>query len=274
MKRFWKLLLALFLVVAFALPAQAEMRKMWAQAYKWEGGMDADGTMTLTKLNDSVRFWVQAVSADTLETLYEYDDPSNTSLDNPITVANFEDATVCNGLIAFNVDPTDANDKAVDLYVVMQDGGFFVFVEDFDENQHTIVIDARPGVEHHGIYRTAVISSTTEVDTEVDFSYDTVVRAVTVEIITEDAGTTVDIGIDTSAAGDVDGFVDGISLATAGFVDNTLTTVGEYLDDASDADIVGYPIDGTDEQTMCYAGESTTNNTGVIMIHYWFTRLR
>ncbi len=274
MKRFWKLLLALALVAAFVIPAHAVNRDMWAYVYKWEGGTNADGTMILTRLNDSVRFWVQAVGADTLETLYEYDDPANTSLTNPITVAKFEDNAVCNDMVAFNVDPTDTNDIAVDLYVVMQDGGFFAFVEDFDENQHAVVIDARPGVEHHGAYRTAVIDSTTEIDTEVDFSYDTIVRAVTAEIITIDAGTTVDVGIDTSTAGDVDGFVDGISLATAGFVDNTLTTVGDYLDDASDADIVGYPIDGTDEQTLCYAGESTTNNTGVVMIHYWFTRLR
>jgi len=277
MHKFRNFIIALLAVFVFAIPAQAVQQDMWAYVYKWEGGMNADGTLVLTRLADSVRFWVQAEGSDTLETLYEFDDSANTSLTNPVSVANFESATVCNDRIAFSVDPTDStNDRYVDLFVVMQDGGFMAFVENFDKYTHSVVIDARPGVEHHGAYRSAVIVSTTEVDTEVDFAYDTIVRAVTAEIITVDTGAlcNIDVGIDTSVSGDVDGFIDGIDLTTAGFVDNTITTVGDLLDDGTDIEPVGYAIDSTDEQTLCYAGDSTGNSTGVVMIHYWFTRIR
>ncbi len=279
MKRLLTFITAFLVMVSFSFPAQAEMRDMKAYVYKWEGGMNADGTQILTRLTSGVRFWVQAVGADTLETLYEFQDLS-TSLTNPVSSANFASSTVCNDMVQFSVDPTDAvNDAAVDVYVVLTDGGFTAFVEDFDRNTHTIVVDARPGIKHHGMYRTPVLVYGASSDTEVDFAYDTIVHAVTAEIITTDGtdnvtGTsnvsnTVDIG----TADDPNGFVDGISLTTAGFVDNTITTVGELLDDGTTTDIVGHKIDGTDEQTLHFAIDSGAS-TGVVMIHYWFTRVR
>ena len=270
MKRIFKIFTVALMIFALTVPiASAEIQKMTASVYSWDGKMTTDGKPELTLLESGVRFWVCAIDTSTLETLTEHD--STTSLTNPVTSTNFASDTVCADKVQFQVDPTDAtSDRYVDLYVVDTNGGYFTFVENFDKYQRTIVIDERPGVIHHGVYRTAVIASNTEVDTEIEWDYDTFIYNVVPEIITVDSGRAIDVGIDTSSSGDIDGFVDGASLTTAGYPTQSATTKGDLIDDGT-SDSLAYAIDGTDEQTFSYAGDSTANDTGVVNIHYMFS---
>ncbi len=261
------------MLVAFALvipvPAQAVSQYFRAEVYSWDGTQSFDGKPKLTLLTSGVRYWVTAINTSTLETLYESD--GTTSLTNPVTSTNYASDTVGEDKISFWVDPTDSSaDRYVDLYVVGTDG-FFTLIENFDKYQHTVILDKSPGKTHHGIYRTAVISGTTEVDTEVDFPYDSLVINFVAEVITVDTGASNDInvGLDTSAAGDIDGFIANADLTTAGYVTQSATNMGDLIDDGTSQAIV-YGIAGTVEQTMSYAGDSAANSTGVANIHYWF----
>jgi len=271
-----KRLIAFFVIIAIVLvmviPAHAESQKMWAKVYSWDGTMTVDGKPNLTLLTSGVRYWVCAIDTSTLETLYEYDTPG-TSLTNPVTSTNFASDTVGQDMVAFTVDPTDAtNDRYVDLYVVTT-SGYFAFVENFDKYTHTVIIDARHGVVHHGMYRTDAISGSTEIDTEVDFPYDSHIYNVFIEVLTADtAGQNcgVEVGIDTSVSGDVDGFVNSANLGSTGYVTQSASNKGAFIDDGTSDSLV-YSIDGTDEQTLCYAGDSASNASGVVNIHYLFS---
>jgi len=281
MRKFFKMIATAMLVFALIVPvANAELQDMKATVYSWDGKISTDGKPVLTKLTSGVRFWVCAINTSTLETLYEHTDldgQAMTSLTNPITSTNFASDTVCGDKIRFKVDPTDsADDRYVDLYVVDTNGGYFAFVENFDKYHHTVVIDERPGVVHHGVYRSAVITSTTEVDTEIDFDYDTFIHNVFVEIVTVETaqsggvGVGVDVGLDTSSSGDVNGFVDGSDLTSSGYPTQSATVKGALIDDGT-SDSLAYAIDGTDEVELCYAGDSTGNALGVVNIHYMFS---
>lgn len=275
MKRIFTIFAALMLVFALIVPAaHADIKSYKATVYSWDGKINVDGTPVLTKLTSGVRFWVCAIDASTLETLYEHQDldgSAYTSLTNPVTSTNFASDTVCGDMVRFRTDPTDSSaDTYVDLYVVDTNGGYFAFVENFSPSNQTIVIDERPGVLHHGVYRTGVLATTAETDSEVDFDYDTFIHNVWIEVITTAANTLVDVGIDTSVSGDVDGFVDGTPMTTAGYPTQSATYKGALIDDGT-SDSLAYAIDGTDEQTMCYAMNSATAATGVVNVHYMFT---
>src|SRR3989304_2953414 len=91
------------LCILAAVPAQAAFVDMWANVYKWTGGMTADGNMALTRVSSGITFKVLAVDSDTAETTYVYANKAMTSLTNPITTANFASSTVCNDRVAFRV---------------------------------------------------------------------------------------------------------------------------------------------------------------------------
>lgn len=296
MKRFKLFILALLIAAfGFAAPVQAEIQDMWAAVYKWEGGMSADGKPVLTQLTTGVTFKVLAIDSDTAETLYYPVAKANTSLTNPVTTTNFASDTVCKDRVAFRVDPTDAtNDRYVDLIVVDTVGGYSIFVENFDKYQHTIVIDERPNVMHHGIIWFGA-SSTSEIDTGIDFTPDTFVHDVRVEVVTVASAISLDVGILSSGTGgDADGFRANVLLTTAGYVkDTAVVTDGTTIDftgastygvllvtaiTGSDAvatgggkSYLGYAIDGTSTSSLTYTMNSTT---GAGYVHYWFNRMR
>ncbi len=268
------------LLVAFALvvpaPAQAVVRNFTAEVYSWDGSMSFDGKPNLTRLTTGVTFKVLATGSDTAETLYYYDTPAQTSLTNPVTTTNFADNAVCADRVRFATDPTDGSDDRVDLMVINTVGGGYVFFEDFNyQNDHTIIIDERPGIMHAGaIWFT--LNSDTETTTGIDFSYDTAVFAVTVEVVTlEGSSTTMDVGLDsTGTNGDIDGFINGISTASTGFPDNTITTIGDLLDDGTDVDPFGHTVLSANEQTLTYVGSAGSSASAAGYIHYTWARLR
>ena len=294
MKRF-KIFTLLLAAIAFfvAGPAQAAYKDMWANVYKWEGKQSADGKPVLTRLTTGVTFKVLAINTTTAETLYYY--KGTTALTNPVTTTNFASNTVCNDQVRFRVDPTDAtNDRYVDLIVVDTNGGYTAFVENFDAYQHTIVIDERPNIMHHGMIWFDA-TTTAETDTGVDFLADTMIHDVRVEVVTTASAKTLDVGLlSTETSGDADGFRDGVLLTTAGYVADTgVVTAGTTIDwtaastygallyksiAGSDAvasgggrSYLGHVVVSGKASSLTYS-QSSTSGDGYI--HYFFTRLR
>lgn len=295
MKRFKLLILALaaafFLIAA---PAQAVLQDMQASVYKWEGGMGADGKAVLTKIDSGIQFVVLAVDSNTEETLYY--PTKTTSLTNPVTTTSFASTSICNKRVAFRVDPTDAtSDRYVDLIVTDTNGGYTAFVENFDQYTHTIVIDERPNVQHHGIAWFGHAVSATAVDTGINFLPKTMIHDVRVEVITVDAAITLKVGTADTAAG----FRDGVSTATAGFVADTGvitngTSAGDYTAASTYGTLLYTAITGGDVSTLILGGRSylghvvntagtdddlyytllVAGDTAHGYLHYFFTKLR
>jgi len=296
MKRFklltlWLAIMALFI----AAPAQAVLQDMQASVYKWEGGMNADGTMKLTLIESGITFKVLAKSSNTAETLYY--PAKTTSLTNPVSTTNFASTSVCNKKVAFRVDPTDStDDRYVDLIVVNTAGGFTAFVEDFDRYTHTIIIDQRPNVVHQGAIWFGG-STTDEIDTGINFLAHTRIHDVMIEVVTAASAATIDIGLlSTETSGDADGFRKGILLTTTGYVkDTAVITNGTTIDftvTSTYGALLVSAIAGSDAvatgggkqylghtillptsyaHSLTYTGYSTT---GAGYIYYWFNRNR
>lgn len=221
MRKFFKILTIIFMAAIFlTAPAFAVPQDMWAKVY----ARDRDGK-DLREISSGVTFKVLVVGADTSETLTYYN--GTTSLTNPVTTTNFAADAVCNDHVAFRTDPTDATyDRYVDLIVVDTAGGYTEFVEDFDKYQHTIVIDERPGIMHHGVIWW-LFNNNVATDTEVDFLPDTIVANVLVEVVTVDATETINVGTEDTAAG----FRTGVNIDTAGYIkDTAVITSGTNAD--------------------------------------------
>jgi hypothetical protein len=293
-------LIALFLIVGFALmfaaPSDAAIKSFWANVYKMDYlGQSQD---SMTRYTSGIQFKVLQRNSDTAETLYEFPDMDDTltSLTNPVTAANFANDAVCKDRVAFQVDPGEATDTYVDLIVVDNNGGYTAFVEDFTVNEHTIIIDARPGIVHHGMVWFGA-SDNTATDTGVDFLPDTFIKNVLVEIVTVDNTETLNVGtVDTAA-----GFLSAVSLntGTEGYVDPRKATVttgssATYVSTASKigsllgSSVVGssgntdngsqhdwghiVKTSGTDDD-LYYTG-SAGSDTAAGYIHYFFVRMR
>ena len=277
-------MIILFVALALVIPApaQAEFRDFWAYVYTWDGSMGADGRAILTRVTSGITFKVLQTGSDSSETLYYYGSDALTSLTNPVTTTSFASDTICKDMVRFRTDPTDTNDDRVDLMVINTDGGGYVFFEDFNyQNDHAIVIDERPGIVHNSAIWFAVVSSggiATEVDTGIVFKYDTVIQAVTAEVVTVEASScTLNVGLKAAGTGgDVDGFIAAMSMATAGFPDNTITTVGDLLDDGTDVDPFGHTIRSANEQDLVYqqAAGTAAANTAAGYIHWTWFRTR
>jgi hypothetical protein len=251
MKKLLKL--ALILTVAFALvvPAHAAYKDMWAKVYSWDGRISNTGKMVLTEITSGITYAVlMKDSSATLETLYYYGNDAYTSLANPVTGTNFASDSISGDRVAFRVDPAETNDTAVDLMVTDQAGGYSAFVENFDVYTHTIVIDERPNVKHHGYAFIDTGTASTDIDTGIDFDRPTIIHDMIVEVgLAFPTNMYLDVGLDTSGTNGLSqGFIDGMGLGTAGYhqlnrpgVDLTLTMVntnstsswGYYISDAS-----------------------------------------
>jgi len=275
MRKFSKFLLVLIMAFFIVAPqAHAVMQDMWANVYSWDGSESVDGKPVLTLVTSGITYKVLAIDSDTAETLYVFNSDAYTSLTNPITTTVF--ATDATGMdkVAFRVDPTDANnDRYVDLIVVDTAGGYTKFVENFDKYQHTIVIDERPGIMHHGIIWFAA-TSTSETDTGIDFDYDTAVHKVIVEIVTAHAGSTDYLSVGTNSSATVPaeaaaeaGFVVDAAVATAGYVVQSAANMGTFLDDGTNNLV--HVINGSVDPNLIYSASPAAG-----YIHFFFTRLR
>lgn len=75
-------------------------------------------------------------------------------------------------------------------------------------------------IDGHLAIRVSFTKKASEYDTFIDFPTGILVHDAIVQAVTVDASGTIDIGLLESISGDSDGFVDGESLATAGFVNH------------------------------------------------------
>ena len=295
LKKFFLITLVFAVALFISVPAQAATQDMWATVYKWTGMMNTDGSASLTKLTSGVTFKVVTASADTAETLYKYGDEALTSVTNPVTAANFASATVCNKRVAFRVDPSESGDRYVDVIVTDTNGGYSVFVEDFDKYTHSIIIDERPNVLHHGVIWFSG-TTTNEIDTGIDFLQKTFVSDVRIEILTTSIGT-MDIGLLSSeTGGDANGLRMNLSLASSGFIkDTAVITNGSTTDytpastygallvtaltgtdatgDTGGKSYLGHIVDKTNAKSLTYS-VNTSISTPAGYIHYFFTRMR
>jgi hypothetical protein len=293
MKRFKWIIAFVVLALFVAAPAQAVLQDMQAAVYKWEGGMGSDGKAVLTRVESGIQFQVLSHGTATLETTYY--PKKTTALTNPVTTTSFASSTICNKRVAFRVDPTDSvDDRYVDLIVTDTNGGYTAFVEHFDQYTHTIVIDERPNILHHGIAWFSHADSSTVTDTGINFLPKTFIQDVRVEVITADAGITINVGTADTAAG----LRSGVLLTSTGFVADTgvitggttidytpASTYGSLLYTAitgSDAvatvggrSYLGHVVNtsGTDDDlyfTLSSSGVDTAHG----FIHFMFIRLR
>lgn len=295
MKKLITLFASLLLVFAFVMPVCAESQDYWAYVYKAETIDQLGDHSKCTRITSGITFKVLAVDANTSETLTYYG--GTTSLTNPVTTTNYNSATVCDDKVAFRCDPTDStNDRYVDLIVVDTAGGYTAFIENFDKYTHTIIIDERPNVVHHGCIWFAFYATATERDTGIDFDDHTFIHDVWVEVVTVDSTETIDVGILSSGTnGDADGLRDGVSLATAGYIADTavitdsgtidytpVSTYGALLVTAitgsaaiatnGGKSYIGHVVVSGNEASLTYT--PSTSDTAYGYLHYFFTRMR
>lgn len=216
------IMLAIALVFSFTVGAKAEFKDMWAYVYSWDGSLTADGKYELTKITTGVTFVVlQRNSGVTMETLYVYakDTLVTTGMAQPVTGTSMTDATICNDMVSFRVDPSETTDTYVDLIVVDQAGGYTAVVNDFTEYTHTIVIDERPLVEHWGAAWLITTATSSEVDTGIEFDRPSIIHEMKINVCTAFASLTcVNVGLTAAGTnGDADGFIYMEQLATQGW---------------------------------------------------------
>lgn len=302
MRKLTKFFTVLFLSALLFVPvAQAEFRDMWAQVYTWDGRMDSRGNMELVAVTSGITYQVLQANSDTIETLYEYGDQLYTSMTNPVTTSAYASSAISQcggGKICFKVDPGHTDDLMVDIIVVNTAGGYTHVAKGITDKDHTIVIDERPNIQHHGIYWfTYALGSATEIDTGIDFDYDTMIHDVRSETVTTDSAITIDVGLTSGGTnGDANGFLALRSVATTGYTTDTGVITGgstiDYVPTSTYGDLlytsiggsdtvatvggrsyIGHIILSPDEQTLTYT-LLTAANTAVGYIHYFFTRMR
>ena len=114
----------------------------------------------------------------------------------------------------------------------------------------------------------------TEQSTGFTLPANAVVTQVYLEVTTADASQTLDVGTNGSGSDDPDGFLDGASVGTVGFVKGTLAdgaaTLGALLRTAeSGADLVPEPDVSSGGEAVTFTGSDTTNTfRGSIWIEY------
>jgi hypothetical protein len=304
MKKRLIVFVAAFLMLFMAVPAMAALQDMYADVYKWTGGFNQDGSPGLTKITSGITFEVRSHDSNTRETLYVFNSKALTSLSNPVTTTNFASSSYCNKRVAFRVDPTDStDDKYVDLLVVDTNTGCVEIVKHFDKYTHTIIIDERPNIRHHGVIWYTQ-TTTARTDTGIDLpSGSLAVYDVTVEVIKAGLGATIKVGTgenSTAAAGYLSGrSIDstGFSMDAAFITSGTcvdyypVTTFGTYLATG----VTGTGLGGADSgkaingglsrlthfitaaasnRALTYTANSAEGATYYGYIHYWFEEIR
>lgn len=167
------------------------------------------------KIEDaSVMAFVYTTGTKTLATLYS--DNRRTSLANPITRAQFG---TDDGLKFYAAAGT------VDIVLAHSDGSSAKH-SGVTDKVHRLDID-RSGADKVIVFPMVFNAGGTEVDTGIDLPYGALVYDAWVEVVTTDAGETVDIGTLTGETNaDPNGFVTLASTATAGIVPSAVYTVG------------------------------------------------
>lgn len=291
MKKFFTIALALLMLGGIIGQAEARWDKYEIEVYAWRGtGIPSQ----LTSL-DHRRGLDSSGSAEaqiTYKVLYRNTDTAasiasnyvGTSKTNPVTTTVFSSSG--NRKIRFwinrNVDSNADGDwdedddyyspSGVDLIVTDVRGGYTATAEDVVANKtHTLIIDERPNILHSGVIWFDATAS--EVDTGIDFEYDTIIKSVSVEVLTVSDGGTLDVGL---LSDDPDGFFDGLELTILGYRYDSGGTPGATT--AQVGDLLGtsertydHVIEGSGSQSLTYTGSSAV---GAGYLHYEFIHMR
>lgn len=216
---------------------------------------DSGGVCYVAKANDAQK-----------ETLYTKAGAAQT---NPVSLTN--------GLIEFYTGDTV---DSVDLYI-MAPGGQFVIrkgVKASGPNELMIDKNARDQVAVIP-FAIADTAAATETDTGFDMPQCVVKPHPAVKVLTADAGITIEAGLKSSeSGGDLDGFIDAVSVATATLVKatignsgNTLGALFEVQDSINAGDLTheGHVVTGAAAVSVTYtllAGADTAE--GFIVLPY------
>lgn len=175
-------------------------------------------------------------------------------------------SALTNGKIEFYVDEAIAT---VDLYGISPTGHAFIAKGIAPSGPNEIRVDtSRADTTLVIPFSIDDTSANTETDTGFDVpTYGAVLPMVAgVDVLTVDSGMTIDVGTLSSASGDADGFIDGISLTTAGSVKATLTngsvTLGALLkvqDSANAGDAVPEANTNSSGKSITYTLSSSTD---------------
>lgn len=197
------------------------------------------------------------------QAIYEFAEPHTAiaASANPIALSN--------GRIQFAVLSTVL---FVDIAILCP-GGQFVFAEDVAPGEYTeLFVDTQRKLHTYKIgFSHADSTAAAEQTTGFDLPYGVCVQPnPRIFVVDVDATETLDVGIDSGGtAGDANGFLDTVSVATAGIVKGTLLASGDtmgallsVLDSANAGDDAPeqYPIVSANEQTITYtttAGSDT-----------------
>lgn len=233
------------------------------------------------KLSADCLVFVYDAGTKTLSTIYSDDD--RTALTNPISRSQFG---TDEGIKFYS------GSTSHDLVIAHSDGSVARYAS-VGTSRKSLYLN-RDGVAKHLIIPFS--ASTSETDTGIDLPYGVRVEDVQVEVVTVDATEDMDVGLLSSEpAGDADGFINGVSVANAGYIANEAYTVGSndtYLSASTNGALMGSFLAGADTATdtgtfykpghvvtgsnavsVTYTGSAGTD-TAAGYIHIFFRHLR
>lgn len=199
------------------------------------------GHSTAGKIEDStVYVFVYSAGTRTLATIYS--DTARTSKSNPITRSQFgtDDGIVFYGAAS-----------SYDILLAHSDGSIAKYTSVGPTTKRLML--PRSGSNKTLIFPMAASAGGSETDTGLDLPYGALVTDAYVEVVTTDATETVDMGLLSSeTAGDADGFLNDVSVATAGIPARVAYTTGSnevYLATFSYGALLGIASLGNDVAT-------------------------
>lgn len=234
------------------------------------------------QLTSGVYVFVYDAGTKTLSTIYS--DRKRTAKTNPISRTQFATDTQ---VLFYGPNST------YDIFLAHSDGSVASYYA-VTPLTHRLPL-ARSGSDKVLVFPMVFNSGGTETDTGLTLPLKSHVYDVAVEVVTVDATETVDIGLLSSGTGgDADGFIAGLSVATAGFIKPYVYTTGSnetYVSTAkfgvlmgpvlvgSDVDKDngaprgwGYVVDGSNTTSVTYT--PSTSDTFAGYGYIYFKRLR
>lgn len=180
----------------------------------YDSAISRDGFSEDGKITSGCLVFVYDAGTKTLATIYG--GPQRETLANPISRSQF----ATDDKISFY-----AAGSSYDI-VVNDDKGNTGSYPGVTPLVHSVNLD-RSGSEKCLVFPVVFNAGGTEVDTGLDLLYGAMVHDAAVEVVTADATETLNIGLLSSeTAGDADGFIAGISVASTGFVQPVAYTTG------------------------------------------------
>lgn len=223
------------------------------------GSTDDDGDI-------STGIYTLVFDADTKTLATLFSDSVRTPLTNPISRSQYDS----DGKLKFF-----AAAESVDIFYAHSDGSIG-FQAGLSSTQHSLLLD-RAGSDKMFVIPFSALAA--ETDSGVDIPIGTLIKDAKIFVRTLDAGETLDVGLLSSeSGGDADGFLDGISVNAAGWVEPLAYTVGsnetflatilygvlmgsfavgtDVNTDTGVADLRGHQVTGSGAQSVTYTGSA------------------